>query len=347
MLRLGIVGTGGMAKSHARAYQENPECEVIACCDVDEERASAFAKTWKISEVYTDYKTMITELDLDGISNVTPDAFHASISMYALDNGVAVLCEKPMASSLKEAEEMRQTARKAGLIAMVNFSKRNSTGLQYAKKFIDEGGIGRIIHVEASYLQSWLAAADWGDWREDSRFTWRLSTAHGSLGTLGDIGCHIYDMASFLCGDIVELYCRLETFDKGVDRIGEYVLDANDSLAATVTFSGGAIGTIHSTRWAPGYKNREFVRVYGDKGTVEVDFDKSKETCQVFVLDREEWETVNCEATPSNYERFVMALKTGEQDVSDFENGYKIQQYLHFSELSQEKNAPVSIPSEG
>ena len=345
MLRLGIVGTGGMAKSHARAYMENPDCEVVACCDVDRETGTAFAETWDIPRIYTDFKEMIEKEELDGISNVTPDAHHASISLFAMENGLAVLCEKPMATSLEEAEGMRQTARRTGMIAMVNYSKRSSYGLQHAKELIKKGGIGRIMHVEASYLQSWLAALDWGDWREDRRFTWRLSKAHGSLGTLGDIGCHIYDMATFLCGDIVELYCRLETYDKGVDRIGEYVLDANDSLAATVTFEGGAIGTIHSTRWASGYKNREFVRVYGDRGTVEVDFDKSKDTCQVFTVDSGEWETVTCEATPDNYERFVTAVRTGKNDVSDFENGYKIQQYLHFSELSQEKKGPVAIPS--
>ena len=136
---------------------------------------------------------MIEKEDLDGISNVTPDSQHAPVSIYAMQKGIAVLCEKPMASSLEEAEEMRRTAGENGVIGMVNYSKRSSSGLQYARELIRKGGIGRIMHVEASYLQSWLVTDEWGDWRVDPRFTWRLSTAHGSSGTLGDIGCHTFD----------------------------------------------------------------------------------------------------------------------------------------------------------
>jgi predicted dehydrogenase len=241
---------------------------------------------------------------------------------------------------------MLQAARKSGLINMVNYSKRNSSGLQHAARLVREGGIGRIMHVEASYLQSWLVTGDWGDWRTNRRFTWRLSTKHGSSGVLGDLGCHIFDMAVFLCGDIAELFCRLETYDKGIagNRIGEYELDANDSLAATVQFANGALGTIHSTRWAPGFINREFVRAYGDRGSVEVDFDKSLHTYQIFRgTSGEKWQTVKCEATSSNYDRFIGSIETGDNDESDFENGYKIQAYLQGCVQSNKLQKPVKI----
>ena len=334
-----------MAKSHARSYRENGSVQLVACCDVVESKLRTFAEEWDIPAVYTDFREMIEKEDLDGISNVTPDSQHAPVSIYAMQKGIAVLCEKPMASSLEEAEEMRRTAGENGVIGMVNYSKRSSSGLQYARELIRKGGIGRIMHVEASYLQSWLVTDEWGDWRVDPRFTWRLSTAHGSSGTLGDIGCHIYDMAAFLCGDITDLYCRVETYDKGIPagRIGEYVLDANDSMIAAVTFVGGAIGTIHATRWATGYINREFVRVYGDRGTVEVDFDKSKTTYQFFSAETRSWQTVECDATPSNYDRFVTALQTGRKDESDFENGYRVQKYLHYSVISDREKRSIRI----
>jgi predicted dehydrogenase len=152
-------------------------------------------------------------------------------------------------------------------------------------------------------------------------------------------------MAAFLCGDIVELYCRLETYDKGVpgNRIGEYVLDANDSMVATVTFAGGVIGTVHSTRWAPSYVNREFIRVYGDRGTVEVDFNRSQTACYLYTTAAREWETIEAEPTPSNYDRFVRAIRDKRNDESDFANGLKVQRYLDASFASDRERRALTI----
>jgi len=93
---------------------------------------------------------------------------------------------------------------------------------------------------------------------------------------LGDLGCHIYDMAAFVCGPIAEIDCRLATFPKGVkgERVGPYRLDANDSFVSTVRFSGGALGTVSASRWASGHRNREYLVVFGDRGAVEVDFER-------------------------------------------------------------------------
>ena len=347
MMQIGVVGTGRMARGHVKAFKALDEVEVPCCCDILEDKVNAFADQWEIERRYTDYRKMVECEKLDGITIVARDSAHAPISIDLLEMGMPVLCEKPMANSLGEAEKMLQAAREGGVVNMVNYSKRNSSGLQKAHELIKGGGIGRIMHVETSYLQSWIATSDMGDWRTDARWLWRLSTKDGGLGTLGDIGSHIYDMASYLCGDIDEIYCRLETFDKGVggNRIGEYTLDANDSMVSTVKFRCGALGTIHATRWASGYRNREFIRVYGDEGTVEVDFEQSQNTYRYYSNSSGEWQSVACEDTPSNYERFVRAIRTGQGDGSDFANGYKIQSYLHFSLLSDSQQKPVKVKS--
>jgi predicted dehydrogenase len=343
-MRLAVIGTGSMAKGHVRAYKEMEDVQVVACCDLVEDRLEEFADKWEIPERFTDFREMLSQVKPDGVSVVTPDAAHAEVTVGVLEAGIPVLCEKPMASTLEEARTMHSAWEKADVVAMINYSKRNSSGLQMAGQYVRDGGIGDLRHMEASYLQNWLAGGNgWGDWRQRPGLLWRLSTRHGSTGVLGDLGCHIYDMSSFLCGDISQIYCSLETYDKGIDRIEDYVFDANDSMVATVTFANGVLGTIHSTRWAPGYKNREFVRVYGTKGSIEVDFDKSRETYQIHPSGADGWETVECEATPSNYERFVTSIKTGVNDESDFPNALKIQQYLHASMLSSEENRPVRI----
>ncbi len=345
MTKIGIIGTGKMAKHHARLFNEGKDVELSACCDVDKEAAAEFGVEWRIKKVYTDYREMLEAEELDGVSIITPDSSHAEISIAALEAGIPVLCEKPMAATMEGADRMLEAARKAGLPNMINYSKRNFPGLQWARDFIEKGNIGRIVHVEASYLQSWLTTASGSNWQTTPAFLWRLSTKHGSMGTLGDLGCHIYDMAAFLCGDITKIFCKLENFDKGVpnNKIEEYEFDANDSFVSTVVFESGAIGSIHSTRWAPGYRNREFIRVYGELGTLEFDANLSREQYRLLETDETEWAVKDAEKTPTNIERFVEWIRTGKEDLSDFYNGWKVQKYLDASFLSNREGREITM----
>jgi len=349
MINIGIIGTGGMAHGHAGSFQKIKGVKIVACCDISQERAQAYADKFGIPSVYTDYREMLNKEDLDGLSNVTIDAMHAPISLAAIGKKIAVLCEKPIATTLDDARKMRDAARKARVINMVNFSYRNSCGLQAAAKYAAAGNIGRILHVESSYLQSWLVQTAWGDWHTNPAWQWRLSTKHGSAGVLGDVGCHIYDMTAFLCGDISSIFCRLETFDKGVkgNRIGEYLLDANDSFVANIGLKAGGIGVVHSSRWATGHHNSLRCRVYGDQGAVEIDLDSGYDIYRVVkgatAMKKGAWKVVQCPPTPNNYERFIRAIKSGKNDVSDFANGCKVQAYLHSSIESSRLGKPVAV----
>lgn len=344
MVKIAIIGTGGMAKGHARAFQAIKDVEIVACCDILEDRAKGFAEQFKIKTWYTDYKKMLDNEKLDGVSIVSIDATHAEISIEALNRKIPVICEKPMAVTVAEAKKMIAASKKAKVINMINFSKRNSSAIQLAKKMIVEGTIGKIMHVDAQYLQSWLSTKHWGDWRKESAWLWRLSKKHGSGGVLGDIGCHIYDLAGYLCGDISDIYSEVKTFPKAKgNKIGEYILDANDSFVSTVTFKNGALGTVHCSRWATGYINREFICVYGDKGAIEIDFNKGTNILRKYDINLDVWETIGCPKTPSNYERFITAVKSKKNDVTDFENGLKIQKYLEATLASAKAKRPIKI----
>ena len=349
MIRLGIIGTGGMANHHASQYSAMPDVKMTACCDVSPERRKAYAEKWNVPQTYADYREMLEKEQLDGVVNVTPDAMHANISIAVLEKGIPILCEKPLASNLADAQRMLEAARKANVPNMVNFSYRNSCGLQAAVEVIRAGTLGHIRHVESSYLQSWLVSHGWGNWRTDPSMLWRLSTKHGSAGVLGDIGVHIYDLTSFLCGNIDTIQCTLRTFDKDIpdNKIGEYELDANESFVSTVSFANGGLGTIHASRWAVGQANSLRARVYGDNGSIEVDLDRSYDEYRICTgkenIDKFQWETVKCPPTPSNYERFVTAIKTGKNDASDFANGVKIQAYLHYSMASNERGSAMKV----
>ncbi|MGA2639813.1 MAG: Gfo/Idh/MocA family oxidoreductase [Spirochaetia bacterium] len=349
MIRLGIIGTGGMANTHAESFTPMKGVRLAACCDIDPLRARRFAARWNIPKWYADHREMLATEALDAVSVVTVDAAHARVSLAAIARGLAVLCEKPLATSLADAKKMRDAARAAGVVTHVNFSYRSAPCVQAAAALIRRGGIGRVLHVEASYLQSWLVQETWGDWRTTDAFTWRLSRKHGSTGTLGDIGCHIYDLTAFLCGEISEIACRLATFDKGVadNRVGPYVLDANDSFVSTVRLAGGGIGTVHATRWASGQLNSLKVRVYGDEGALDVDLDRSREVYGLAKSKRAmraaSWKDVKSPKTLNQYERFIAALRRGVSDESDFANGARVQACLEASFTSDRKRKPVRV----
>ena len=195
MVRLAIIGTGGMGNQHAERSSEIEGVKLVAGCDTDLERAKSFCDRHRIPNYYGNAAEMLDELEVDAVSVVTPDMMHAPLSLLAIEKGKHVLCEKPLAACYEDAARMRDAARKAGVINMVNFSYRNSPALQKAAELVQSGVIGVVRHVHAYYLQSWLAQDAWGHWKTTPAWLWRLSKRHGSKGVLGDIGVHILDFA--------------------------------------------------------------------------------------------------------------------------------------------------------
>ncbi|MDO9542358.1 MAG: Gfo/Idh/MocA family oxidoreductase [Kiritimatiellia bacterium] len=335
MIRLAIIGTGGMANGHANSFKSIKGCEVAACCDIVPGRSKAFAEKHGIPKAYTNTEEMLKKERLDGVSIVTIDKAHAPAALLALKYGLRVMCEKPLADNLADARRMAAAARAKKLITAVNFSYRNYPATQMAAKIVSSGKLGRIMHVEGSYLQGWLVGKAWGNWRKSEKWLWRLSTRHGSAGVLGDIGVHLYDFASFIVGDIAALQCELKTFNKGLKRIGPYIFDANDSMAAIVHFNNGALGTLHSSRWATGHANTVALRVYGDKGGLDINLDRpAPETLRICAgkdVDTNIWWPIQCPPAPDMYRRFVDAIKSGKQGQAGFEDGARVQAYLDAS----------------
>lgn len=235
-IRVLIVGTGGMANQHVEAYAEMPNVQVVAGVDTDPVRLSRFCEKYGIEHGFGSVDEAIAWGAFDAVSNVTPDAVHHRTTMPILAAGKHILCEKPLAAREADAIEMAKAARAAGVVNMVNLSYRNGAALTAAAKIVADDQIGEVRHFEASYLQSWLTQPAWGDWQTEDQWLWRLSTAHGSMGVLGDVGVHILDFATFVAGsDVSDVSSRLTTFDKSKDgQIGGYVLDANDSMTMQV-----------------------------------------------------------------------------------------------------------------
>jgi predicted dehydrogenase len=351
MVRLAIIGTGGMANAQVNEFRKAGGAEFVACCDVDQARAEAFAARHGFARAYTDAAKMAAGEKLDAVSIVTPNASHADLSVAMLRRKLHVLCEKPLAMNTAEARRMVGAARKAGTVNMVNFSYRTSGALEKARQLVQDGELGQLRHVEASYLQSWLCANVWGDWRKSPALLWRLNRKAGGSGTLGDLGCHILDFATRVAGDIAALDCHLTRFDKGVrgERLGGYQLDADDTVLITARFASGAVGTIRTTRWAAGHTNSICLGVYGDKGAIEIDLDRGYDVLRICLGDvarnHAAWTEIKVPSPGSNMARFLRAIERQEPVSPSFAEGWKIQCCLDACLRSDRTRRTVKLPA--
>jgi len=343
-MRIAILGTGGMAHTHAQAYQEIEGVSVVAGIEPNAERLAEFQKTFDIPNGFLSLEEALNWGTFDAVSNVTPDAVHIATTLPLLEAGKHVLCEKPLATTEVDAQKMAAAARAAGVVNMVNLSYRDVPALVEAARLVGEGAIGEVRHFEASYLQSWLTQPLWGEWRLEDTWLWRLSTEHGSLGVLGDVGIHILDFATHIAGsDVAKISAKLATFDKAPDgKIGDYVLDANDSATMQVVLNNGAHGVVHTSRFASGHINDLRLRIYGTKGGLDVrseNFESALFGCFEVALESAKWSALPTPKTKTNYERFVDACRKNQPVLPDFDRGAVLQSVLDRAVQSDAQDA--------
>jgi predicted dehydrogenase len=348
-LKLGIVGTGGMAHAHANSFKAIDHVELTSCLDVVPGRAEEFAKKFGIKTTARNLDELLERVD--AVTVVTPDRFHVAPSLAALRAGKHLLCEKPLAVTLAEARKVANAAKKAKVIHMINFSYRASSAFQEGIKLVRAGKLGAMRHVHSFYLQTWLSSNVWGGWTKEASL-WRLQTAAGSGGVLGDIGCHILDMTTAVAGDVTRVRCDLRTFAK-VDPTGKTVtewhgkkLDANDTAVIELEFANGAIGLVQTTRWATGHKNHLRVEAFGTDGALMFDLDRDYHQIDVCLgADRQEakWKSETLKPTPNIYQRFITAIRTGQADQPDIVRGAQVQAYLDACERSAKSGKWESV----
>jgi predicted dehydrogenase len=331
MIKVGIIGTGGMANAHAQNYQKMRGVQVVACLDVVEGRAQAFAEKYKIPHACSSLKELFSLVD--AVSIVTPDRFHAEPTIAALKAKKHVLCEKPLTTTLAEARKVAAAAKKAkGIVGMVNFSYRRSAAFQKAISLMKSGAIGEVRHVHAHYLQGWLPGIR--EPKSGDKVIWRLQKAWGG-GVLADLGCHILDLSTAVVGPVASARCDLANFPKVnskgkafAARKGEK-MDADDTAAIHLQFANGhSFGVVHTTRWATGRGNTIKVEVHGTTGALMFDLDRSYEQLDVYDRAKNVWKTLTLKQAPDIYQRFIKSIKTGVADQPDLERGAEIQSIL-------------------
>ncbi|RUM07499.1 Gfo/Idh/MocA family protein [Rhizobium chutanense] len=347
-MRLLVLGTGVMAKNQLARFTLIDGVTVVGAVDTDPERLSAFADKFNIEKRFLSLEEAIAWGEFDAATNVTPDRIHHPTTMALIAAGKHVFCEKPLAENYAKALEMTEAAEKAGVINMVNLTYRNVAPLQRAREMVLSGELGTIRHVEASYLQSWLVSRAWGDWRTESTWLWRLSTGHGSNGVLGDVGIHILDFAAYgAATDIDHVFARLKTFNKAPGgQIGEYLLDANDSFTMSVDFANGALGVIHASRWATGHLNELKLRIYGERGSLEVIHRPNGSElhgCLGEDIETATWTQIEVEPVATNYERFAEAVASGIQPDPNFRHAANLQKVLDLAMVTERERRELKV----
>ncbi|WP_086998376.1 Gfo/Idh/MocA family protein [Rhizobium sullae] len=347
-MRLLVLGTGVMAKNQLDHFTRISGLEVVGAVDTDATRLAAFADKFAIEKRFLTLDEAIAWGGFDAATNVTPDRVHHPTTMALIAAGKHVFCEKPLAESYPKALEMTEAAETAGVVNMVNLTYRNVAPLQRAREMVLAGELGTIKHVEASYLQSWLVSRAWGDWRTESTWLWRLSTGHGSTGVLGDVGIHILDFASYgAATDIDHVFARLKTFNKVPGgQIGEYMLDANDSFTMSVDFANGALGVVHASRWATGHLNELKLRIYGERGSLEVNHRPSGSDlhgCLGGDVESATWREIEVAPVLTNYQRFAEAVMSGLQPDPNFRHAANLQKVIDLAMVAERERRELKV----
>jgi predicted dehydrogenase len=283
-LRVCLVGYGFMGRAHSHAWRNvgrvfdvllKPRLAVISSRRQSAVDAAMGSQGWSSGE--TDWAAAVARDDVDLIDICTPNATHAEIAVAALAAGKHVLCEKPLARTVEEAERMAEAAREAGargVRAMVGFNYRRVPAIALARTIIADGRLGEIRHVRASYMQDW--ALD-----PELPLLWRFVESEGGTGAIGDMASHIVDLAQHLLGDrITRVSATVETFIGERPRLdggGTGAVTVDDASAFLAGFAGGALGTFEVTRLAPGRKNALRLEVNGSTGSLGWDLERLNE----------------------------------------------------------------------
>jgi predicted dehydrogenase len=261
-LRVGVIGASWYSDlRHLPALKSHPRAQTVAVCDIDRDRAEEMARKYDIPLVSNDYREVIDKGDLDALLVVTPDDTHHAITMAALDAGLHVLCEKPLAHNAQQAREMYDRAETAGVKHMTFFTWRWPPHYRYLKELIDEGYVGRCFDCHICLLT--------GNGRR-GEYSWRYDRAHGN-GVLSEYGAHMIDLARWLVGDVARVNAHLRMF---LDRpgAGGGVLDpTNDSAMLAIEFVNGTQGVMQLSSLAYigtcGMDQR--ITLHGESGTLE------------------------------------------------------------------------------
>lgn len=343
-LGAGIIGCGGIGWIHAQAFSKTPLTNLVAVADVVEERAKGLIQKYNAKAWYTNYEEMLQRRDIHVVSVCTPPWLHKQMVLEAVEAGKHVLCEKPMALSLDEAEEMVNGAKKAGVKLAIDFHNRYLPAHQKAKKLLDEGLIGRLFQIrcrlgypflESAYLQNLSHMKDWLFIAEKS-----------GGGVLMDIGSHWIDLARFFVGnDVKSVSALIGTVSRSIK--------VDDNIMILCEFENGVQGVIDVSWTQRG--GFWFIELYGLDGTMICNgpqpimiYTEKKDEPHLL---RKAWIYPRLEPAEEPHERlireFVEAIENCTEPPVSGEDGKKAQEIIKAAYESYKTKRIIQLPLKG
>ena len=278
-LRIGLVGTGFMGRTHTNGYKRVndffPELRyhpvLKAVCARTKDRVQAFADQWGYESVETDWKALVARNDIDAIDICTPNDSHAEIAIAVAKAGKMVLCEKPLARNVAEAKQMVDAIEKAKVKNSVWYNYRRLPAVTLAKQIVASGKLGKIYHYRANFLQDWTINAELP---QGGAGLWRMDSDVAGSGVTGDLLAHCIDTAMWLNGAITDVSAVTETFVKErmhaltgkVQKVG-----IDDACIFHCHFENGSLGLFESTRYARGHKALYTFEINGADASIRWD----------------------------------------------------------------------------
>jgi predicted dehydrogenase len=289
-INIGLLGYKFMGKAHSNAYRQvsrffpgklTPRLKVLCGRDRDGVEAAAGQLGWE--EVETDWRKVVERKDIDVIDISTPGNVHHDQAIAAARAGKHIICEKPLANTLPEAQEMLRAVERAGVKHMLMHNYRKIPAVAFARKLIEDGRLGEIYHYHGAYLQDWIMDPEFP-------LVWRLQKKLAGSGALGDIGSHAADLARHLNGEFDSAVAHMTTFIKerplpgggagawgAKGRQGKGKVTVDDDANFLARFKNGSVGVFESSRFCGGRRNYNTFQVYGSKGSIAFNLERMNE----------------------------------------------------------------------
>lgn len=290
-IRIGLIGTGWMGSSHANAFLNarmlfgpqdgQPVFQTVS--DVSEEIAKGAAEKLGFANWTTDWKEVINDPNIDLIDIATPNVFHYEMVKAALEAGKHVYCEKPLCIDPSQSAELAALAKEKGVVNYVGFNNTRNPANQYVRELVQEGKLGEIMRVTATYDQDALLDPN-------LPITWRHINKLAGCGTLGDMCTHILSVLQMILGDMKRVCAVKKTViterpaSKGSSEMKK--VENEDFVMFLAEYKNGALAELGSSRVATGRKNLFTYEIQGTEGTVYYNLERMGEV-QVYFRDEE------------------------------------------------------------
>ena len=339
------------------------EADVVGACGRNPTTTADFAQRWGIDRWFTDPIAMLDQIELDAVIVATANDTHYELTMAALDHGLHVLCEKPLALDTAQAAAMAARAGETGAITLVPFTYHYMPVNQYVKQLIDEGFVGRPYHVNIRYYTGYGL---------DAAYSWRFDGDVAGAGVIGDLGSHWVHLARWLLGESeVSVSAVASSFvDRAARPDGQPYEQLEDSAVLTVRYESGAYGVLHvSTVCWEGtpFGQTHHLEIHGDQGTIHAtcDWDKVQEVRglrrgevgppRVMPIPESIWKGVRRDTVHNTYRDvfrttdamtrgWIDAIARGAPIEPDFDTGLAVQRVIDGALTSAAQGgAPVAI----